>query len=252
MDAKLRAYLVELVGTFLVVLVGAGTACAARLSANPPVLDATGVALAEGLTYAVALTVAFYVSAGCLNPALTVMLWVFRRIENRQAAALIGVQLLGAALAGLLVRLTFATDVLREAQLGAPYLKTFLGPEGRSLDIGSLVSGTGVEFLLAVVVTLAVLASLFDPRAPRMGGVLAGLGQAAAILFAANLTAGSGNPARWFGTVVWERTLGAERTVPLTAQALVYAGGPVLGALAAAFLYHLLVLPQAKGRGAGS
>ena len=48
MDNKLRMVLAELIGTFILVLVGAGTVCAAGL-ASPP-LSVTALALAEGFT----------------------------------------------------------------------------------------------------------------------------------------------------------------------------------------------------------
>jgi aquaporin Z len=243
MDQKLRMYLAELIGTFVLVLVGAGTVCASQLTWTPP-LDTSGIALAEGFALAVALTVTFYVSTGCLNPAVTLMLWVFRRLEGRPTVMLIVMQLLGAACAGLILRLTFSEDVLRLAHLGGPYLKGSLVSEIQ-LSFGSLVSGTGWELFFTFVVTLALFASLFDPRAPRLGGILPGLAQVAVVLLGFRLTGGAANPARWFGPAVWLPTLQGTSKPQLT-DALIYAGGPVLGALAAAFLYHSLILPPRK------
>jgi aquaporin Z len=248
MDAKLRMYLAELAGTFILVLVGAGTVCAERLTAAPA-LDVTGIALAEGFALAVALTVTFYISPGCLNPAVTLMQWVFRRLANRQAAALIGVQLLGAALAGLVLRLTFSDQVLRDAHLGAPYLKPsgWVSLDGQ-VSLGGLLGGTGLELFGAFLVTLAVFASLFDPRAPRVGGILVGLAQAAFVLLGFRLTGGAANPARWFGPVVWMTTLHESLHRQWPSEAFLYVGGPVLGALAAAFLYQALIRPPEKYR----
>ncbi len=246
MDLKLRMYLAELAGTFILVLVGAGTVCAEALT-TVPALDVTGLALAEGFALAVALTVTIFLSTGCLNPAITLMQWVFRKLESRQAAALIGVQFLGAALAGLVLRFTFSESVLRDAHCGAPYLKPSLMPES-SMNVGALVSGTGLELFFGFLVTLAVFASLFDPRGPRVGGILVGLAQVAVVLFGFRLTGGSANPARWFGPAIWQATLPNPLPTPRLSDALVYAGGPVLGALAAAFLYHLLIQPPEKLR----
>ena len=123
MDNKLRMYLAELVGTFALVLVGAGTVCAADLT-GLPALPVTALALAEGFTLAAVLTATFHVSTGCLNPAITIMLWVFKRIDNVQAGWLVLMQLLGATLAGLLLRLMFRTDredVLVKMRMGAPF-----------------------------------------------------------------------------------------------------------------------------------
>jgi len=243
MDNKLRTYLAELVGTFILVLVGAGTVCASGLT-NPP-LSETALALAEGLTYAVVLTVTFSVSTGCLNPAITVMLWVFRRLDNIQAGWLLLMQLLGATLAGLVLRLAFRTDVLTEMHLGAPYLKAF-NPANSSIELRQLFSGTVFELFLACLVTLAAFATLFDRRAPRLGGLMVGLAQVAAVLFGFRFTGGAANPARWFGPALWEATLGPGHAHWL-GETVIYAGGPILGALLAAVLYVNLILPPEKG-----
>ena len=84
MDNKLaRACLAELIGTFALVFVGGGVVCVAALTSEPR-LDATAIALAEGLTLAVALTATHRASGGGLNPALSLMLYVFRRLDLRK------------------------------------------------------------------------------------------------------------------------------------------------------------------------
>lgn len=242
MDNKLRTYLTELAGTFILVLVVPATACALGLT-NPP-LSETALALAEGLTYAVALTVAFHVSTGCLNPAITLMLWVFRRLDNAQAGWLLLMQLLGATLAGLVLRLTFSTDVLTAMHLGAPYLKAF-NAANDPLEFRQLVSGAAMEMFLACLVTLAAFATLFDRRAPRLGGLMVGLAQVAVVLFGFRFTGGAANPARWFGPALWEATLSRGSSSWL-GETVIYAGGPILGALLAAGLYVKLILPPSK------
>ncbi len=248
MDLKLRMYLAELVGTFILVLVGAGTLCAEWLTTAPGgEIDVTGAALAEGFALAVVLTVTILLSTGCLNPAITLMQWVFRKLETRPAAALIGMQLLGAALAGLVLRLAFHDKILGDAHLGTPHLKPSVAPDGQ-MSVVALATGTGWELFFGFLVTLAVFGSLFDPRRPRVGGILVGLAQAAVVLFGFRLTGGAANPARWFGPAVWEATLTNSLHTPRLGDALIYAGGPILGALAAAFLYEALVQPPEKHR----
>jgi glycerol uptake facilitator-like aquaporin len=244
MDNKLRMCLAELIGTFILVLVGAGTVCASALTSPP--LPVTVPALAEGFTLAVVLTVTFHVSTGCLNPALTIMLWVFKRIDNAQAGWLILMQLLGAALAGLLLRLLFATDLLAETRLGAPHLASF-NPANDALRLPQLVSGTAFELFLGSLVALAALATLFDRRAPRLGGLMVGLAQSVAVLFGSRFTGGSANPARWFGPALWEATVPGTLPPNWLAETVIYAGGPILGALLAAVLYVNLILPPEKG-----
>ncbi len=244
MDLKLRMCLAELIGTFILVLVGAGTVCASALT-NPP-LPITVPALAEGFTLAVVLTVTFHVSTGCLNPALTIVLWVFKRLDNAQAGWLILMQLLGAVLAGLILRLMFQVGVLVETHLGAPHLVSF-NPTDGPLRTPQLVSGTAFELFLGCLIALAAFATLFDRRAPRLGGLMVGLAQSAAVLFGCRFTGGSANPARWFGPVVWQATLPNPTPPNWLAETVIYAGGPILGALLAAVLYVNLILPPEKG-----
>ena len=244
MDNKFRMYLTELLGTFFLVLVGAGTVCASALSSPP--LPLTVLALAEGFTLAVVLTVTFHVSTGCLNPALTIMLWVFKRIDNAQAGWLILMQILGATLAGLVVRLTFNTSVFAEMHAGAPHLAAF-NPASDSLKLPQLVSGTSFELFLTCLVALAAFATLFDRRAPRLGGLMVGLAQSVAVLFGYRFTGGSANPARWFGPAVWEATVPGVTPPNWLAETVIYVGGPILGALLAAVLYVNLILPPEKG-----
>ena len=243
MDSKLRMYWTEMLGTFLVVLVGAGTVCASTLS--HPSFQPTVPALAEGFALAVALTVSFQVSPGCLNPALTLMQWVFKRIDNLQAGGLILAQSLGAALAGLVLRLTFNPSVYAEMHGGTPHLTAF-NPGNQSLQLPQLVSGTAFELFLTCLVALAAFATLFDRRAPRLGGLMVGLAQSAAVLFGYRFTGGSANPARWFGPALWEATVPNTTPPNWLAETVIYVGGPVLGALLAAALYVNLILPPEK------
>src|SRR5688572_14167826 len=98
MDKNIRAWLAELVGTYLVVLAGAGTLCTTFLVSDPRYASVGGVvlavALAEGFALAVAVSMTMHLSAGCCNPAITLALWVTRRLEGKQALLLGGIQLL--------------------------------------------------------------------------------------------------------------------------------------------------------------
>jgi MIP family channel proteins len=244
MDPKVRLYVTELVCTFALVFIGAGTICAFYLPHDPHP-EVTGIALAEGFALAVLLTVSYHVSGGCLNPAITLMLWVFKRLDGGRTIGLIVVQLLGATLAGLLLYLSFSTHVLVVARLGTPYVKPFLS-EGKILTWQGLVSGIGVEFFLTFVLTLAIFATLIDKRGPRLGGVLVGLAQAAVILLGYNLTGGAANPARWFGPLLWQLAVPELQSMDPLRDHAVYWIGPILGALAGGLFYSTFILPPEK------
>jgi MIP family channel proteins len=248
MDNRLRMYLTELVGTFVVVLVGAGTVCSTFLPGDRfgPVGGTTlAVALAEGCAVAVALTFTFYVSTGCLNPAVTLTLWVLKRFDGARAAGLIVVQLLGAVLAGLVVRVLFGADVLTDAEMGTPHLRALRDPE-HAVSLAGWVTGVGLELVFTCIVTLAIFASLFDRRAPRLGGVLVGMAQTAVVLFGFHLTGGAANPARWFGPAVWQLTLESAPLSHPLADHPVYWVGPILGALIGGIFYTAVIAPPEK------
>src|SRR5436190_21877965 len=95
-----RAYLVELVGTFLLVFFSAGVVLAAHMAVTSgrfPV-NLTGIAVAQGAVLAVLLAFSVRRSQGCLNPAVTLALWVTKRFDLGRCFALIVVQMVGATL----------------------------------------------------------------------------------------------------------------------------------------------------------
>ena len=63
MESKLRSYVAELVGTFVLVYVAAAAVCASRLQLESgPRVDLWAVALAQGCAYAVLLAATWNVS----------------------------------------------------------------------------------------------------------------------------------------------------------------------------------------------
>jgi glycerol uptake facilitator-like aquaporin len=250
MDTRLRSYLAELFGTFLVVLIGAGTICATYLPvADPRSYRVGGITLAAALSYGIALAVAvtasFHLSPGCCNPAITLALFVNRRIEWGRMTALIVAQLLGAFLAGLALRGLFSDDLLVEARMGSPHLKALLG-QNDTITLGSLAAGVGVEFVLTFFIAIAAFVTLFDRRAPKLGGFGLGLAQVAVVLFGFHLTGGSANPAMWFGPAVWQLSLSMPPTPRPLGDHAVYWLGPILGALAASIFYTVVVMPEER------
>jgi MIP family channel proteins len=246
MDPRIRPYLAELFGTFLLVLIGAGTVCSTFLAEESRFHPVGGitltVALAEGFALAALLTAALYHSPGCLNPAFTLALWVIRRIEGSRALGLVAAQLLGAILGGLVVRVLFSDQVLQAARMGTPHLKALLSTEG-TVTLAGIASGVGLEMLFTFFLTVTLFATLFDPRAPRTGGLLVGLAQSAVILFGYHLTGGAANPARWFGAWVWELTIPPAGGVSPWADHTVYWVGPTLGSLLGCLFYGAVIRP---------
>src|SRR5437879_4749713 len=101
MNQNMRPYLAELIGTFALVFVGAAAVCGNQLGlmTGQPQPHLLGIALAQGLVFAAALAAVLPFSDGYLNPAITLILWVYKRLDGGKTIGLIFVQLLGAAVA---------------------------------------------------------------------------------------------------------------------------------------------------------
>jgi aquaporin Z len=239
MDRTLRACLAEFLGTFILVFLSAGVVCSAYLPQGAA-LNVTGIALVQGLALAVTLSATVAIGGGYLNPAVTITLWVLRRLENRQAAGFLTAQVLGGIVAGLVLRVLFAGEVLRAAHGGTPHVTEVFGP----LSTQALATGAGVEVLLTFILTFVIFGTMIDPRASRLGGVavglVVGLALAALVLFGFDVTGASVNPARALGTAVWEWTYDVPR---VREQVLVYWVAPIAGALLAGLAYTYLFLP---------
>jgi MIP family channel proteins len=257
-DKNLRAYLAEMIGTFAFVLVSAGSVYSATLGGWQPGGEwwqpgLIWVAVASGFMYAAMLAATVPVSGGYLNPAITIMLWVFRRLKNLEAVFLIAVQILGALIAGALLYLVLpAQEAPRMAsRLGAPHLNLEYLGVGSTL-FGSILKGTAIELMLTFVVAFTIFGTMLDPRAPRGSGrwtnrlacLWVGLALGGCVVVAFPLTGAALNPARWFGPAFWDwiqHPNAFQDNAP-------YWVGPIAGALLAGWVYTALILPPEEER----
>jgi aquaporin Z len=270
----LRAYVVELLGTFAVVFFGAGVICVNYLTTPTGQQPGTtavlghqpglvGLALTQGLIYAVMLTATVPIAGGFLNPAITITLWVFQRLDSVRTAWLLGAQLLGAVLAGLCLRSLFADSLLREAHLGTPHLNPLVYPD---VQWHSLLTGAGIELVLTFFLIFAIfgviLGRWFRPATgasqenaaatteettgmleARWLGLAAGLALTACVLLGYPLTGAATNPARWFGPVFWEWAMFRSEANQPFGDAFVYTVGPLVGALLAGLVCFKILFP---------
>jgi glycerol uptake facilitator-like aquaporin len=244
-----RAYIVELVGTFGLVFFSAAVVCMNYLAipASTQPLGTTplyqnqaglvGIALAQGLIFAVLLTLTVPISGGYLNPAIAITLWTFNRLDARRASWLIGAQLVGAFLAGAALRFTFDMDLLNFTHFGTPHLNS---QAYRELRQSALYGGSALELVLTFFVVFAIFGAAGEKIASWMGGAVL----AAAVLVGFPVTGAALNPARWFGTVIWENWLsGTNLGRSPFDDLLVYLAGPILGALLAGGFCFLFYVP---------
>jgi aquaporin Z len=254
--ATRRGFVAEFLGVFAVVYFTAGAVCVNVLTtsgintASSPLggmqPGLVGIALAHGLVMAAALAVTVRWSGGYLNPAVTLLLWVFNRLDNKRAAAFLVAQLLGALLAVTCLRFTFADSVHYQARMGAPHLSLNAFSK---IDTASVLAGTGIELVLTFFYVFAIFAMTRESGETDRAGLPAALVLIAGTIVAGPLTGACANPSRWFGCVLWEQ-LALESTNPW-GDTFVYLAGPILGALAAGVVVFRLMSPEASSGTSG-
>src|SRR5215467_10605015 len=100
-EISLRRRLVaEFLGTFLFVFVGAGSAVATNvLGFSNPGASLLIAAFANGLGLSVAISITMGISGGVLNPAVTLGLFLGKKLKGKDVVPYIVAQLVGATLA---------------------------------------------------------------------------------------------------------------------------------------------------------
>ena len=214
----------EAFGTFVFVLVGAGSALGtASLGKSDPGASLLIAALANGLGLAVAVSATMGISGGALNPAVSVGLWVGKKLGTRDLIPYVMAELGGATAAGLALVASFPSALGGSVQWGAPTLSSLI----------SVWQGIAIEALLTFVLVFAVYGTAVDSRAPRIGGLGIGLAVVADVLVGGSLTGAAMNPARAFGPML------AGGFFP--GYWYIYAVGPLIGAIAAGLIYRYLI-----------
>jgi aquaporin Z len=244
MYKSLRPYVAEMIGTFALVFLGAGAVCTSVLTSDITLFGVTGIALAQGLVLAVMVTATMNVSGGYLNPAVSIVLWVLRRIDTNKLGWLLLAQFLGAILAGGLLCLYCGPGTMNAAHYGNPQVAAgfeHVSPESTDLTVRGMATAAGVELVLTFLLTFAIFATALDPRAPKLGGLGVGFMMVAIVLMGYNLTGAGVNPARCLGTFIWAWGGQAPRPDPRL-HVFVYWVGPIVGALLAGWVYTYLVM----------
>ena len=225
MPSLFHRSLAELLGTFAVVFIGAGSVASKYFP------EATygifGVAVAHGLVLAVMVTALLGISGGHLNPAVTLGLLVAQRTDIRSAAAYIVAQLLGAVLAALLVKAVYPLGVVRPISLGTPTV-------ANTIQFSQAIV---IEAVMAFFLVSAMFGTVLNPAAPKLGGLGVGLALLFDMLVGGPLTGAAVNPARAFGPALISGQWVAHA---------VYWVGPILGGVLAAVLWEYVLLKGVK------
>jgi MIP family channel proteins len=218
----------EFLGTLALVFVAAGAVCADRYLQLQSQMrfGLLGIALAYGLATAVMVTAFAHVSGGHLNPAVTIGLWVTRRIGTLQSVFYCLAQLLGSIAAAYLLVAIVPDQVWRPIGLGTPDLATDF----------TRWHAMALEAAMAFLVVLVYFATLLDERGAcsKVAGFAMGLAVMADVLLGAPFVGPSAaNPARSFGTALASRHWQNNG---------VYWIGPLFGGVLAGVIYDRLFL----------
>jgi len=219
-----KPFLAEAIGTFGLIFFGAGSIIMNEFTGGG--VGLVGIALAHGVVLAVVITATAHISGGHINPAVTIGVWIGRKIEARMAVIYIVAQLLGATVAAAVLASLYPAGAVDAASLGTPMLAPGIG-------IGT---GIVIEAILTFFLVFTVFGTAVDSRAPNLGGWAIGLVLVFAILAGGPLTGASLNPARTFGPAL----VGGYWT-----GHIVYWAGPILGGIVAAGVYSRLLMPKA-------
>jgi len=208
-----RDSLAELIGTFTLVFIGAGAGALAGANGGGIV----AVALAHGVALMVIVYAWGPISGAHVNPAVTFGLAVTGRISWSKALQYWIGQLVGAALAGFLLRFLLGTT----------------GNLGMTLPSTSVTAlqAVVIEAVLTFFLVIAVYGSAVAGRNGNAAGLAIGLVLTMDILMGGTLTGASMNPARSFGPALALMSFNGF---------WIYIVGPLAGGAIAALIYERL------------
>ncbi|MBI2808511.1 MAG: aquaporin [Planctomycetes bacterium] len=242
MDKTLpRILIIELIGAFGLVFFSSGLICVNQMTLASHQLGVLGIALGQGLILAAMLALTAPATGGYLNPAITLMLWVFGRVETQKAAGFMAVQFAGSILAAVCLYFTFDASVLGPAQFGAPHLNTLAYP---TVGQGTLFTGAVLELVLTFFLVFAIF-GLTGGDALKLG-IVAGMIATVCALFGFALTGACMNPARWLGPTLLEAFNSTNPPRSPWTDSAIYLGGPIVGALVGGFVSFKVFLAPEK------
>jgi len=229
----MRKLLAEFFGTYWLVFGGCGSAL---FAAGFPDLGIgfAGVSLAFGLTV---LTMAYavgHISGGHFNPAVSFGLWAGGRFSAKELVPYIIAQCVGAiAAAGTLLTIWSGKtgNVIDNTKAGAFASNGFgaFSPDGYSMQSAFIA-----EFVLTLFFLLVILGATDKFANGKFAGVAIGLALTLIHLISIPITNTSVNPARSLSQALF---VGGE---PLS-QVWLFWLAPILGAIAAGFIYKSLL-----------
>ena len=225
-----KKYLAELIGTFVLVFIGCGSAVIAGGK-----VGFLGISFAFGLAV-LAMVYAIGSISGChINPAISVAMWVAGKMKSKDAILYIIFQCVGA---------TIAAIILLWIASGLPGYVKATGGLGQN-GYGALSPGgyaLGACFIAEIVLTFIFLIVIFGAAhesAPKgFAGIAIGLSLAFIHIVGIPITGTSVNPARSLGPAL---VMGGQHL----SQVWLFWVAPLIGGILAAVVWKFLLEKKA-------
>jgi aquaporin Z len=208
-------YLVEIVGTFILVY---AIASAATVYSDSGQLGVIGIGLVHALVLIAIIYAIGYRSGAQVNPAVTIGLLVARKIGGKEAALYIICQLIGAVIGAAVVYAMFGSAMSASVTL----------PSENNI-MRAFILETVMTFTLVYVVMATTTAKNF--KIAPLAGVAIGFTLGFNVIFGGSITGGSLNPARSFGPALMTGNFDFN---------WLYWVAPILGGIIAAGVYKAL------------
>ena len=194
--------------------------CLVALGAVTNSAGLTGAAIANGFVIFAGICAFGHTSGAHFNPAVTTALALTKRISVVDALGYVAAQILGGiAAAGV-------WQLMTDAWQGVPQLASGV----------SMTQGLIAEIIATFMMMIVIMGVAVDKRGSFaiIAGLPIGLAITSLIFFAGPISGAAMNPARWFGPALINGDL---------SNALVWILGPIVGAIAAAFVYDIIMKP---------
>ncbi len=230
--SDMNKYLAELLGTFVLVFMGCGSAVIAGSH-----VGFLGIALAFGLSVLVMVYAIGPISGCHINPAITIAMLVNGKITGKDAGIYIIVQCVGAVIAAVLLLTIMSGNpayVMATDGLGQN------GYDAASPGGFSMVSGFIAEVILTFIFLIVIFGATSKAAPAGFAGMAIGLSLALIHIVGIPITGVSVNPARSIGPAL---LVGGTAL----AQLWLFIIAPIIGAVLAAFVWkYLLEEPASK------
>jgi MIP family channel proteins len=234
LDRWIRPLIVEFIGPFALVFIGAGSIMTAQTQGYGDGGTLLLVAFAHGLAIGLMVAAAGHISGGHYNPAVTIALFIGGKVGGLKSVAYIIAQLLGATAAALVLKQIFDDSIAPDVHVPSV---NYAG------DQDGIIVGRANAFWIEVIATFFLVYVIHgvavDSRGAHAIAALAiGLTITMDIVMAGPLTGAAMNPSRFFGPALVEGEW---------KDWWIYWLAPITGAVLASIVHNYVFIPRNVG-----